>query len=106
MINIASKAGNYLRATNNVVANGLRPLAGAAIAEKKSPVVEKREYLTVESISKQLPLLATYVQSGVTSKCASENEMQRKHHHFDRFQLDPKNYITKSDLDSKTTSIS
>jgi hypothetical protein len=71
MINIASKAGNYIRATNQVVNGGLRPLAGAVVAEKKSPVVDKKEYLSVNSLNKQLPILNTYVQSGMTSKLTS-----------------------------------
>jgi hypothetical protein len=68
MINIASKAGCYLRATNQVVANGLKPLAGAAVAEKKGVVVEEKESLTVYSISKQLPINNIGVRTGLTSK--------------------------------------
>ena len=68
MINIASKAGNYLRATNQVVASGLRPLAGAAVAEKKKVVTEKQELSTVWAISKTLPAQNVSVKSGVTCK--------------------------------------
>lgn len=68
MINIASKAGNYLRATNQIVANGLRPLAGAALIEKKGPASEEREYLTVYSLNKQLPSTNISVKTGVASK--------------------------------------
>lgn len=67
MINIASKAGSYLRATNQVVANGLKPLVTGAIAEKKV-VVEEKEYLTVSSLNKQLPVWNTSVKQGVSSK--------------------------------------
>lgn len=68
MINIASKAGSYLRATTQVVASGLRPLAGAAIAEKKKVVTELREVSTVWSLSKTLPAQNVSVRSGVASE--------------------------------------
>lgn len=64
MINIASKAGNYLRATNQVVANGLKPLAGAALAEKKV-ATENREISTVHSLAQALPACNVSVRSGV-----------------------------------------
>lgn len=67
MINIASKAGSYLRATNQVVANGLKPLAGAALAEKKV-TTENREVSSVYALTQALPACNVYVRSGVTSK--------------------------------------
>lgn len=67
MINIASKAGNYLRATNQIVANGLKPLAGAALSEKKV-VTDEKEYLSVYSLNKQLPGSNVSVKTGVASK--------------------------------------
>jgi Ubiquinol-cytochrome c reductase 8 kDa, N-terminal len=67
MINIASKAGNYIRATNQIVASGLKPLAGAALAEKKI-VVEDRELSTVYSLSKNLPAGNINVKAGLTSE--------------------------------------
>lgn len=69
MINIASKAGSYLRATNQVVASGLKPLAGAAIAEKKKVTTENVEKSTLWTLSKTLPSSNLSVRSGVTSKC-------------------------------------
>lgn len=68
MINIASKAGSYLRATNQVVASGLKPLAGAALAEKKV-VVDVKDSSTLYSLSKQIPAGCVSVKSGVASKC-------------------------------------
>lgn len=70
MINIASKAGNYLRATNQVVASGLKPLAGAALAEKKKVVVDVKENSTLYSLTKQIPVGSgvVSVRSGVASK--------------------------------------
>lgn len=67
MINIASKAGSYLRATNQVVASGLRPLAGAALSEKKV-VTENRELSTVWSLTQALPANNVSVKVGLTSK--------------------------------------
>lgn len=67
MINIASKAGTYLRATNQIVASGLKPLAGAALSEKKV-VIDEKEHLTVYSLNKQLPANNVSVRQGVTSK--------------------------------------
>jgi len=66
MINIASKAGSYLRATNQVVASGLRPLAGAALSEKKV-VTENREISTVWSLTQALPANNVSVKVGLTS---------------------------------------
>lgn len=66
MINIASKAGNYLRATNQIVANGLKPLAVAALSEKKI-VGDEKEHLTVYSISNQLPAYNISVRTGVAT---------------------------------------
>lgn len=68
MINIASKAGNYLRATNQVVASGLKPLAGAALAEKKKVVTDKSENSTLWSLTQTLPAQNVSVKSGLTSK--------------------------------------
>lgn len=68
MINIASKAGNYLRATNQVVASGLRPLAGAAVAEKKKVTTDKREVSSLWSLSQALPSQNVSVRSGVASE--------------------------------------
>lgn len=76
MINIASKAGNYLRATNQVVANSLKPLAGAAIAEKKKVTTEKNEKSTLWSLSQALPANNLSVRAGVTSKLISNREFQ------------------------------
>jgi hypothetical protein len=67
MINIASKAGNYLRATNQVVANGLKPLAVAALSEKKCSG-DSKEYLTAFSLSNQVPTGNISVRTGVASK--------------------------------------
>lgn len=68
MINIVSKAGNYLRATNQVVANGLKPLAVSALASEKKVVTEEKEHLTAYSFSKQLPSGNISVRTGVASK--------------------------------------
>lgn len=68
MINIASKAGNYLRATNQVVASGLKPLAGAAIAEKKKVTTDKQDVSTLWSLTKALPAQNISVKSGVMSE--------------------------------------
>ncbi len=67
MINIASKAGNYLRASNQVIASGLKPLAGAALAEKKV-VVDVKENSTVYSLTKQIPAININVKTGLGSK--------------------------------------
>lgn len=67
MINIASKAGNYLRATNQVVASGLRPLAGAALAEKKKVTTDKQEVSTLWSLTQALPVNNVSVKSGVAT---------------------------------------
>jgi len=67
MINIASKAGSYLRATNQVVASGLKPLAGAAIAEKKVVTTADRELTTVWSLNQTLPAHNVSVKSGVAT---------------------------------------
>lgn len=67
MINIASKAGNYLRATNQVVASGLKPLAGAALAEKKV-TTDKKETSTVWSLTQALPAQNISVKAGVASE--------------------------------------
>lgn len=66
MINIVSKAGNYLRATNQVVANGLKPLVATKLSEKKV-VVEENEHLTVYSLTKQLPASNISVKAGVAT---------------------------------------
>lgn len=68
MINIASKAGSYLRATNQVVASGLKPLAGAAIAEKKKVTTDKQEVSTLWSLTQALPAQNLSVRSGITSE--------------------------------------
>lgn len=67
MINIASKAGCYLRASNTVIGNGLRPLAGAALAEKKV-VTENREVTSLHALTNTLPAGIVSVKSGVASK--------------------------------------
>lgn len=67
MINIASKAGNYLRATNQVVASGLRPLVAAGV-EKKKVTTEKQEKSTLWSLSHTLPAQNVSVRAGVTSE--------------------------------------
>jgi len=67
MINIASKAGSYLRATNQVVASGLKPLAGAAIAEKKKVTTDHRELKTLWSIGQALPASNVSVKTGLTT---------------------------------------
>lgn len=67
MINIASKAGNYLRATNQVVASGLKPLAGAAIAEKKKVTTDKQDVSTLWSLTQALPAQNVNVRSGLTT---------------------------------------
>lgn len=67
MINIASKAGNYLRATNQVVASGLKPLAGAALAEKKV-TTDVKDVSSLLSLSQALPTQNVSVRSGVTSE--------------------------------------
>jgi len=66
MINIASKAGSYLRATNQVVASGLRPLAGAALSKEKV-VTDKREVSTVWSLTQALPANNVSVKAGLTT---------------------------------------
>jgi ubiquinol-cytochrome c reductase iron-sulfur subunit len=48
MINIASKAGNYLRASTQVVSNGLKPLA-AGVPKQQNVVVEKQEKFTLST---------------------------------------------------------
>lgn len=68
MINIASKAGNYLRATNQVVASGLKPLAGAAIAEKKKVTTDKEDISTLWSLTQVLPTNNVSVKSGLSSE--------------------------------------
>lgn len=68
MINIASKAGHYLRATNQVVASGLKPLAGAAIAEKKGVTTDKREVSSLWSLQNALPTHPVSVRAGVASE--------------------------------------
>ncbi|CAO1301972.1 unnamed protein product [Diamesa serratosioi] len=65
MINIASKAGSYLRATNQVVASGLKPLAGAAVAEPKKVVTDNRQINTLNSLNKAIPTCNLSVKSGV-----------------------------------------
>lgn len=66
MINIASKAGNYLRATNQVVASGLKPLAGAAFTEKKV-VTDSKDCSTTWSLTQALPNGNVKVKSGVAT---------------------------------------
>lgn len=73
MINIASKAGNYLRATNQVVASGLRPLAGAVVADKKKVVTTNPENITVWSLSQTLPANNVSVKAGVVSEYLNPN---------------------------------
>jgi Ubiquinol-cytochrome c reductase 8 kDa, N-terminal len=68
MINIASKAGSYLRATNQVVANGLRPSAAAVVAEKKKVTTESNKVSTLWSLSQTLPAQNVCVKAGLTSK--------------------------------------
>lgn len=67
MINIASKAGNYLRATNQVVASGLKPLAGAALSEKKVKT-DKNEISTVWSLTQALPAQNVSIKAGIASE--------------------------------------
>jgi Ubiquinol-cytochrome c reductase 8 kDa, N-terminal len=93
MINIASKAGSYLRATNQVVASGLKPLAGAALAEKKVNV-DNSTNSSLNSLTQQIPIGNVSVRSGITSKFLL---MQSKEHPvvnraYNLFCL--KNYIT------------
>lgn len=65
MINIASKAGSYLKASSQVVGNGLKPLA-AAVSKQHNVVVEKQEKFTVESLIKALPQCGNIgVRSGI-----------------------------------------
>lgn len=65
MINIASKAGTYMRATSQAVANGLKPLV-AGTTNKQNVVVEKSEKLTVDSLIKALPQCGNIgVRSGI-----------------------------------------
>jgi hypothetical protein len=92
MINIASKAGNYLRATNQVVANGLRPLAGAALTEKKI-TSENREVSTVWSLQQSLPAQNVSVKSGVASKLCYKSDPLRQRCLFTYFCA-IENYIT------------
>lgn len=69
MINIASKAGHYLRATNQVVASGIRPLAGAALAEKKKVTTDKSsDVQSLWSLQQALPVNNVQVKSGVCSE--------------------------------------
>lgn len=68
MINIASKAGNYLRATNQVVASGLKPLAGAALAEKKKVTTDKEDVSTLWSLTQVLPTNNVSVKTGLSSE--------------------------------------
>jgi len=67
MINIASKAGKYLRATNQVVASGLKPLAGAAIAEKKKVTTDKQDVSTLWSLTQVLPTNNVSVKTGLST---------------------------------------
>ena len=67
MINIASKAGNYLRATHQVVASGLKPLAGAAVAEKKV-VVDSNNKSTSWALQQEIPTHNVSVTTGIASK--------------------------------------
>lgn len=76
MINIASKAGQYLRATNQVVASGLRPAAGAALAEKKVRT-ENREVSTLWSLQQALPANNLCVKAGVTSEYRDGSSSRR-----------------------------
>jgi len=64
MINIASKAGSYLRATNQVVASGIKPLAGAAIAHKKKITTDHQEVSTLWSLQQALPVNNVHVRAG------------------------------------------
>lgn len=68
MINIASKAGSYLRASNQVLGTNLKPIAGVIIAEKKV-VVDVKDNSTLYSLTKQIPTGNVSVRSGLTSKC-------------------------------------
>ena len=74
MINIASKAGSYLRATNQVVSSGLKPLAGAAIAEPKKVVTDNRQINTLNSLNKAIPTCNLSVKSGVAGKLSVYNQ--------------------------------
>lgn len=69
MINIASKAGSYLRASNQVIGTNLRPVAGVIIAEKKVVVDVKDNNSSLYSLTKQIPTGNVSVRSGLTSKC-------------------------------------
>lgn len=67
MINIASKAGSYLRASNQVIGSGIRPLAGAALAEKKKVVVDVSDNSSLYSLTKQIPAGCLSVKTGLTT---------------------------------------
>lgn len=68
MINIASKAGTYLRASNQVIGTNLKPIAGIVINEKKV-VVDVKDNSSLYSLTKQIPTGNVSVRSGITSKC-------------------------------------
>jgi hypothetical protein len=73
MINIASKAGNYLKATSQVVASGLRPLV-AGSPKQQNVVVDKQELTTVDSLIKALPQCGNLrVRSGVPGNLSIHN---------------------------------
>jgi ubiquinol-cytochrome c reductase iron-sulfur subunit len=66
MINIASKAGTYLRTSNQVLGNSLKPIAGIVINEKKV-VVDVKDNSSLYSLTKQIPTGNVSVRSGLTT---------------------------------------
>lgn len=68
MINIASKAGSYLRATNQVIASGIKPLAPSVVLAEKKVVIDSKDNSTLYSLTKQVPTGNLNVRSGITSK--------------------------------------
>lgn len=69
MINIATKAGTYLRATSQAVSNGLKPLAAGVPSKKQNVVVEKQEKINLDSLIKALPQCGNIgVRSGIPGK--------------------------------------
>lgn len=67
MINVVTKAGSlspYLKASSQVVASGLKPLAAAVPGTEKISTTPEQEKLTSYSLSKILPTGNLRVSSG------------------------------------------
>lgn len=78
MINVASKSA-YLKATTQVVATGLKPLAAGVTAHKETVVEKSATPITSYSLANALPNGPLKVVSGPGGKYAFRRQLNFRH---------------------------